>query len=158
MYWAFAAVVASVVSCNAPLPAGAVASTTKFTAPPGRVSAVLQPCVLVGVTTIGAAASAVPANATASKPAPPRLIFNRLNMDPPSGVPHRHFRRVQRDDGQMPTARSPVVRPGAHNSIDVGRVPARRLDYQTELLRTALEPPKSVRQRTTVTRSLAARR
>ena len=50
MYCAFAAVVASVVSCRA-APPGAVASVTKFTLPPGRVSAVDQPCVWAGVTT-----------------------------------------------------------------------------------------------------------
>src|SRR3954469_18161345 len=65
MYCAFAVVVASVVYCNAPAPAGAVASTTKFTAPPGLVSSVVQPCVFVGVTTTVLAALA-PATASAS--------------------------------------------------------------------------------------------
>src|SRR3954453_3601654 len=65
MYCAFAVVVRSVVNCSAPAPAGAVESTTKFTAPPGLVSSVVQPCVFVGVTTTVLAALA-PATASAS--------------------------------------------------------------------------------------------
>src|SRR4051794_31293135 len=60
MYCAFAAFVLSVVSCSAPAPAGAVASVTKLTAPPGRVSAVVQPCGLLWRTTTGLAAAATP--------------------------------------------------------------------------------------------------
>src|SRR5690348_17063211 len=81
MYCAFAVLEASVVSCSAPELAGAVASATKFTAPPGRVSAVDQPCVFAGVTTTVSAAAATPtatARLTAAMHSAIRLLIHPL--------------------------------------------------------------------------------
>src|SRR4051812_11166979 len=87
MYWAFAVVVASVVSRSAPLPAGAVGSTTKFTSPPGRVSAVDQPSWWFGVTTVcpgGAAIATTGTSNAAAKPAPTAAIARPILMRPSS--------------------------------------------------------------------------
>src|SRR3954454_12051724 len=82
MYCAFAVTVASVCRRSAPLPAGAVGSTTKLTVPPGRVSAVDQPCVLVGVTTPVEAATAAetPTNSAAARMQP---VMRNLMCAPP---------------------------------------------------------------------------
>src|SRR3954451_9992933 len=76
MYCAFDVVVASVVNRSAPAPAGAVASVAKLTAPPGRVSSVDQPWVLVGVTTMVVAAAATPI-ATVATSATSAVELNR---------------------------------------------------------------------------------
>src|SRR4051794_26010488 len=106
MYCAFAAVVASVVSCSAPLPAGAVASVTKFTAPPGRVSAVDQPCVLVGLTTtVAAVATATRISASVATAAPSEIFFfMRDSFD---------IRRFSARSGHRAAGRDPARGPSA---------------------------------------------